>query len=127
MVESFKSDINKAKRNLADLLTRRKVKQDDLLTAGKRLTEQESLLLDTEKARTVVQKVASDIQNDLELQISNMVSLALASVFDDPMEFKTKFAERRNQVELDMFFVQGKKEYDPMDDGGGAKDIASIG
>jgi hypothetical protein len=84
MVE-FRSEINSAKRNLADQLTRRKVKQDDLTTAGKRLTEQETLLLDTEKAREVVQKVSANIQQDLEYQISNMVTLALSSVFEDPM------------------------------------------
>lgn len=125
MVE-FRSEINSAKRNLADQLTRRKVKQDDLTTAGERLTEQETLLLDTEKAREVVQKVSANIQQDLEYQISNMVTLALSSVFEDPMEFKTKFVERRNQTELDLFFVRNDVEYDPMDDGGGAKDIASI-
>ena len=55
-----------------------------------------------------------------------MVTLALSSVFEDPMEFKTSFTERRNQVELDFFFVKDGNEYDPMDDGGGAKDIASM-
>ena len=123
---TFRESINSAKRNLADQLTRRKVKQDDLDKAGKRLTAMETLLLDTEKARLIVQVVSADIQKDLEYQISNMVTLALSSVFEDPMEFKTKFVERRNQTELDFYFVKEGNEYDPMDDGGGAKDIASI-
>jgi len=90
-----------------------------------------SMLVDTqtniEKARIVVQEVANEIQQNIEFHISSIVSLALASVFPDPYEFKVNFVTRRNQTECDMFFVKDGNECDPMDSsGGGALDIASL-
>lgn len=89
--------------------------------------ELELLLSNSEKARVVVQKVSSDIQKSIENRIAQTVTLALASVFDDPYEFKIRFVERRNQTECDMLFMKDDNECDPMDSsGGGALDIASL-
>lgn len=80
-----------------------------------------------EKSRVVVQKVAKDTQEQLEYRISNIVSLALASVFADPYEFKVRFVERRGKTECDLLFVRDNEEYDPINDsGGGPLDVASF-
>lgn len=80
-----------------------------------------------EKARRVIQIVAQKTQKNLEFHISQMVSSALAAVWDDPYEFKVRFVSRSNRSECDMFFVRGGKERDPMESsGGGPKDVASF-
>lgn len=126
VTDNFGSELNKVKTTFAELKTIRKMKELDLLSMQQNHDVQEQNLLDTEKARAVILLVSAEVQKNLEYQISSIVTMALAAVFDDPMEFKAKFVEKRNQTEVEMFFVQNGKEYDPMDDGGGAKDIASL-
>lgn len=81
----------------------------------------------TQKARAIVQVVAENIQKQIEFQISNLVSTALASVFPDPYQFKLSFVQRRNKTECDLLFVKNNQECDPMTaSGGGALDVANF-
>jgi len=91
------------------------------------ITDLEQQLLNIEKARAVVQTVANSLQKSLETRITNIVTMALSAVFDDPYEFKVEFVTRRNQTECDMLFVRNGNECEPIDSsGGGALDIASL-
>lgn len=79
------------------------------------------------KAREVIMLVGKNTQQALEYRISSMVSLALATVFDNPYEFKVRFIERRNTVEVDFVLVRDDKEYDILDGtGGGVGDVVSF-
>lgn len=79
------------------------------------------------KARALVQKVAEETQKKIEFQISNLVSLALASVFPDPYTFKVEFVQRRNRTECDFFFVKDGNSIEPISSsGGGAIDVAGF-
>jgi DNA repair exonuclease SbcCD ATPase subunit len=123
----IQKELNKAKDNLVRLLTRKAMTEEALEKARQNLGVEEVFLLNAEKARTVAQIVAAKLQEKLEYQISNIVTMALSSVFTDPYEFKVKFTDRRNQTECDMFFVKDGNECDPMESsGGGAKDIAAL-
>lgn len=123
----YQQDITKVKEALIRRKALREQTQVALDKSKDHLTTLQELQLNAEKARVVVQQVADTIQKDIEEHISNIVTVALASVFEDPYEFKTQFVARRNQTECDMFFIKGGNECDPMDSsGGGALDIASL-
>jgi len=116
------------KQKLIELKTIKKMKETQLFEIQEASKEQEIFLVNAEKARLVCQTVASEIQKDLEYQISNIVTLALTSV-GFSYQFKTQFVERRNQTECDMFFVKDGNEVDDLFEGGsgfGAIDVASI-
>jgi len=83
---------------------------------------------DTLKARAIVQNVASETQKQIEYHISNLVTMALASVFPDPWEFKLRFVQRRNKTEADLIFIKRGNEVDDILDngGGGVADVASM-
>ncbi len=85
-------------------------------------------LEDIEEARVILQKSAQITQKQLSYHIENIVSHALAAVFDDPYEFKVNFVTRRNYAECDLMFVnENGTEMKPLDSCGyGAADIASL-
>ena len=79
------------------------------------------------KARVVIQRVAQKTQQKLEYHISNLVTLAEASVFPDPYEFQVEFVQRRNRTECDLWFVKGEEKMDGLKSvGGGVLDVASF-
>lgn len=82
---------------------------------------------DALKAREVINIVAKETQQQLEMRITNIVTMALAAVFPDPYEFKLVFSERRNQTEADLLLVRDGEEISPVDGaGGGVLDVVSF-
>ena len=80
----------------------------------------------TETARAVIQKVARDTQAELEYYISELVTLAFASIFPNPYEFHVEFTERRGKTECDMKFKRNGQTVNPLyGSGGGPLDVAS--
>jgi len=78
-----------------------------------------------EQAQAVIQKVAQLTQEELKYHVSELVTLALAAVFDDPYEFEVSFEQRRSQTECDLWFVRDGERVDPLTaSGGGAVDVA---
>ncbi len=92
------------------------------------IAEKSRILEKTVKARAFVQTVAKETQQKIEFEISNLVSMALASVFPDPYEVQLKFVERRNATEADIIFLKNGNETDDIlnNGGGGVADIASF-
>ena len=79
------------------------------------------------KAREIINIVAKDTQQQLEMRITNIVSMALAAVFPDPYQFKLVFNERRNQTEADLLLVRDGEELNPVEGaGGGVLDVVSF-
>ena len=80
-----------------------------------------------EEALTIVRHVAQQTQKQLEYQISELVSLAMFGVFDNPYEFELEFVQRRNRVEADIWFSRNGNRVSPIDaSGGGAVDVAAF-
>lgn len=113
-----KVDLADAKRSmLQDSLKRRKAERE------KAQEQAENAML----ARQLVIDVAKKTQLNIGARISDLVSLALAAVFDDPYKFKIEFVERRGATEADLLFERDGYALDPMTaSGGGAIDIASF-
>jgi len=112
-------------------LERKKGRRDqirrDLETNGEAVKQLHLRSIYCEEAQTIIQNVAQLTQSELEYHVSELVTLAMAAVFEDPYELKVEFTQRRGRTEADLFFVRGGAEMDPMGaSGGGAVDVASF-
>lgn len=86
-----------------------------------------STLANQEKAREIIREVGLITQQQLQVHITDIVSLALEAVFPDPYTFEVDFVERRNRTECDLFFCRNGERVNPITaSGGGVVDIASF-
>lgn len=84
-------------------------------------------LKNSQEAQLIIQTVAMQTQQELEYKISEIVSLALSAVFDDPYEFRVEFNIKRGKTEADIHFYKNGIAFDPMTEtGGGVVDIAAF-
>jgi hypothetical protein len=90
------------------------------------IEELEKSLRVHEKANVIIQQVGLKTQQQLSYNISDITSLALSSVMDNPYTIHLDFVERRNKTECDIYFVRDGIQMDPFFGGGGAIDIASF-
>lgn len=80
-----------------------------------------------EQAREIVREVGMKTQQQLQYHISDITSLALEAVFEEPYELKVEFVQRRNKTECDLFFERTGERIDPLTaSGGGAVDVAAF-
>jgi DNA repair exonuclease SbcCD ATPase subunit len=80
-----------------------------------------------EKARELIREAGLKTQQSLSFQISEITSLALEAIFENPYTLEVDFVERRNKTECDLYFSRDGNRIDPMDaSGGGAVDVASF-
>lgn len=102
-------------------------KEIDALTIRSHYLETE--VRETEIAQAIIQKVAKETQQELEYHISELCSLALSAVFDDPYELSIEFNDRRGRTEADIDFIKdGEPIGKPLlSSGGGALDVAAFG
>lgn len=92
-----------------------------------KLLETQKLLHDNEKALEIVKEVGKKTQELLQFQISDITSLAMEAVFDDPYKLQVLFVERRNKNECDLLFERDGQLISPLDaSGGGAVDVAAF-
>lgn len=118
-------------RNWREELERFKGKQQQVIERQalleKKLSQLQTERLELEQTQVIIQNVAQLTQNELRYQVSEIVTLALAAVFDDPYELEVSFEQRRNQTECDIFFVRNGEPIDPLTaSGGGAVDVAAF-
>jgi DNA repair exonuclease SbcCD ATPase subunit len=80
-----------------------------------------------EEAREIIKTVGLRTQQQLQYNISDITSLALEAVFNDPYELQVEFVQRRNKTECDLFFIRNENKIDPLSaSGGGAVDVAAF-
>ena len=76
----------------------------------------------------ILQDVAQRTQQQFEYRISELVSLALSAVFENPYELKLSYELKRNKTEASLKFFRNEKLVDPLNSSGyGAVDIAGFG
>jgi len=96
-------------------------------TSCTKLLELEKHQRHLQEAQRIIQEVAQATQEELQYHVGEIVTLALAAVFDDPYELVLDFVLKRGQTEADILFkdtVSGKT-VDPLSaTGGGAIDVA---
>ena len=92
------------------------------------ISQSERELRIDEAAQLIIKAVAQKTQKTLQYKISEPVTLALKSVFDDPYELSIEFVPRRDKIEADIKFKRGKNLLDPIYGSGlGPADIAAFG
>jgi len=101
--------------------------QTSLSALQEQFKEKKRSLIRHERAREIVRKVGLKTQQQLQVNISDITSLALEAVFPNPYELKVNFVQRRNKTECDLIFVRDGNEIDPITASGvGAIDVASF-
>lgn len=118
-------------QELRNKFERRKGRRDQIEISVTNLTEKISDtkrdLRRNEEAREILRAVGLETQKQLQYHISDITSLALEAVFDDPYELVAEFVQRRNKTECDLYFSRRGSRVDPLDaSGGGAVDVASF-
>lgn len=99
----------------------------DITNHQRNLKDLEQKLDDRENAKLIIQECSQLTQQGMEFKVNEFVSIALASVFEDPYKFVLEFVQRRNKTEADLYFTKNEHRADPMDSSGfGAVDIASF-
>ena len=80
------------------------------------------------EARALMMAAAQATQKNLEFHINSLVSMALASVFEEePYQFQLEFVQKRGKTEADVWFVRNGEKMKPIDAaGGGAVDVADL-
>jgi DNA repair exonuclease SbcCD ATPase subunit len=92
-----------------------------------KVIESEQYLINLEKARSIINLVGMETQQQLQFHISDIASLALESIFKEAYKLKLEFVERRNKSECDIMFERNEDTFDPLDaSGGGPVDVASF-
>lgn len=96
-----------------------------LLRTEKR--EKERDLRRHEQAQEVIKTVAKATQDQLSFHISDITSLAMEAVFNEPYQLQVEFVERRNKTECDLYFSRDDNQIDPLSaSGGGTVDVAAF-
>jgi chromosome segregation ATPase len=112
--------------NFNRLKGKKEALEQDISSLETNITKGTSRQQDIEMARELIRQAALQTQKQLEYPVSEIVTLALGAVFDNPYELKLDFVERRGKTEADISFVRDGKSISPLDaSGGGAIDIAS--
>lgn len=115
------------RRELDKLTGKKEQIQLDLRNAKKKLRDSKLNLIHHEKAKEIIREVGLKTQQQLQFHISDITSLALESVFDNPYKVKLDFVSRRNKTECDIYFERDGNRISPMDaSGGGAIEVASF-
>lgn len=101
--------------------------EKSLATLQKEIEDARTSLTEHEQAREIIRKVGMDTQSQLQVSISDITSLALEAVFDNPYELKVEFIQRRNKTECDLYFERNGNRVDPLTASGvGAVDVAAF-
>jgi predicted ABC-type transport system involved in lysophospholipase L1 biosynthesis ATPase subunit len=101
--------------------------QKSLSSLQQQLQEKTLSLHKHEQAKEIIRAVGLQTQQTLQVNISDITSLALEAVFPDPYELKVEFLQRRNKTECDLYFVRDGNRVDPLTASGvGAVDVAAF-
>jgi len=119
-IQSVRNGLEQQKGKKAQL-------DSDLALNRTQIREKRRELHRHEQAREIIREVGLKTQQQISYHISDITSLALEAVFDDPYQLEVEFVQRRNKTECDLYFVREGEKVDPLSaSGGGAVDVASF-
>lgn len=100
---------------------------ENIKTKEKDLRKNKRTLENVFEAQVVLQKAAQMTQEKLEYYISDMVNLALSSIFGDMYTFSLSYESKRGQSEASMKVFKDSTSLSIMDDiGGGVVDVIAF-
>ena len=119
-LESLRNKLeqNKGKRNQIQILLSEAQNESLVLKRD---------LRNHEKARELVREIGIKMQEQLQYKISEITTLALNAVFDDPYELDVAFVQKRNKTECELMFKRGETLVKPTKASGvGSVDVAAF-
>lgn len=120
-------ELNNFRTTVDYALADRRVLLSQLETQQEAYNSFELELTVREEAHAIIQEAAKTAQQSIEHQLGSIVTMALASIFPDPYDFKMEFVSKRNTTECEFYFVKNGNKIPPLNDTGfGPVDIASI-
>jgi len=120
MIGTYKTRLDQLKGAIKERENKLRAKQ----TAHVAITQD---VVDAEEAQAFITRIAQDTQGQLKVHIEDIVSMAIATILDDPYTFELDFVNRNNRIECDLWFNRNGSRINPIDaSGGGAVDIASF-
>ncbi len=78
------------------------------------------------KAKEIIKLVGLKTQQQISYNISEITTMALHAVLDNPYDLEIEFVERRDKTECDIWLTRDGVKTKPVYTGGGAKDVASF-
>lgn len=101
--------------------------ENDIRTLRISMRKNKKLIQLMEEAREIIRIVGIETQKQLQYHISDIASLALESIFENPYKLILEFIKRRNKIECDIAFERDGIKYDePLENsGGGTIDVSS--
>lgn len=101
--------------------------EQDITDLQSKLKKNRKQVKNLEKAHEIVKLVGGETQQQLHYHISDITSLALEGVFENPYKLILDFVERRGKVECDLLFERDDLRIKPKRASGfGALDISSL-
>lgn len=121
-LSNIRQELNRKQGRLQQL-------EQDKETVTKKLRDLNKQSRRIETAQTIIQQTAQQTQEQLKYRVSELGTLALSAIFDDPYELNLDFELRRNRTEADITLSKGDGEkINPLDAaGGGVADVTSFG
>lgn len=99
----------------------------EILATKEQLVELRKSIVRHEQAKEILKSIGLKTQQQLQYHISDIASLALDAVFEEPYELLLEFVERRDKTECDIVFAKEGEKVNPLtESGGGAVDIAAF-
>jgi DNA repair exonuclease SbcCD ATPase subunit len=126
-MQKYKQELNKLSEYIVSQKAERNMLQKQLSNIEQQLIELKENYEASLKARALIQDVGKQTQQQLEYHISSIVTTAIMSVFEEDIEFKVEFVERRGKTECDFWFIKDGEKMNPVfSSGGGLLDITSF-
>lgn len=120
MLTSYRKIVN-------DLEIKHQLLSEQLASAEEELQALRDKERDHQEAKDIIKAAAAMTQELIGHRLGDLVSLALASIWDDPYELTINFVPRRDTTECDLLFTRDGQNVNPFDSSGyGAIDIASM-
>ncbi len=115
------------RQRINEALTNRRQLMSDLSDSTESLDQTEILIKENLEQREIAREAAGLVQDNLAAKLSGIVTKAISTVFEEPIEFVVQFVERRGVSECDLSLKIGEDYYDILNEqGGGVADVCSM-
>jgi len=119
-VQKYRNILERKKGQRAQL-------KKQIRVTNKKLTDLKQSLEDNLAAQAIIFDQAKKTQEQLEYHLSDIVSKAMSSVFENPYELKLKFTGKGGKIAVEMYFTKNENIYGLKQGiGGGTRNIASL-
>jgi len=119
--------VDELKKLAGELEAEKKQIEKSLERQKEQKAEEVECVSEATKIRDLIVGVTKSMSHDIKERLSSIVSTALSSVWDNPPSFCMELVNRRNQLEIDIFYEESGRKYNPVTgSGGGVKDMTSF-